>query len=58
MLIPFLGLLQSVDAGGDVDVSEVHAASLFRIEVCRLFRSVCAYIGECFSNLRQQWTST
>jgi hypothetical protein len=40
-----LGLLHHVDMGDVVDVPGVHAASIFRVNVCRLmsFHCVCVY---------------
>jgi hypothetical protein len=32
----FLGLLHHVDVGDVADVSDVRAASVFRVEICRL----------------------
>jgi hypothetical protein len=39
-----LGLLHRVDVGDVADASEVHASSIFRIEVCSLV-SLCIYRG-------------
>jgi hypothetical protein len=36
-----LGLLHRVDVSDAADVSKVHAASIFRVEVCRLM-SLCS----------------
>jgi hypothetical protein len=36
-----------VDVGNIADVSQVHAASIFRVEVCRVGEFLCIY-GLCF----------
>jgi hypothetical protein len=42
------GLLHCVDVGDLADVSKEHAASIFRIEACRLIFCVEVYMAICF----------
>jgi hypothetical protein len=42
-----LGLLHFVDVGNIAGVSEVRAASIFRVEACQLV-NFCVYIAFCF----------
>jgi hypothetical protein len=39
----FLGWLHSVDMGGIQDVEEIHAAFIFRIEMCKMGEFLCIY---------------
>jgi hypothetical protein len=48
-----LGLLQHVVVGDVADVSEVHAASTFRVKVCRLV-SCCVCVCACMQTIQEQ----
>jgi hypothetical protein len=52
MLIP-IWLLHRVDVGDVANLSKVHAASIFRVEVCKLGEFLCIY-GILFQEIRAE----